>query len=72
MPARSTPLSGETAGLAPPLPPPAAALEAGLQARLQAQPLTWLDHAVTAFEMQLDLEQRLPAAEGDSLDDSAG
>ncbi len=41
-------------------------------AQAEAQPLTWLDHAVTAFEKQLDLEQRLPAAEGDSLDDSAG
>lgn len=29
-----------------------------------AQPLTWLDAAVTAFERQLDLEQRLPAEDG--------
>ena len=41
-------------------------------AKALAQPLTWLDHAVTAFEKQLDLEQLLPAAEGDSLDNSAG
>ena len=41
-------------------------------AQAVAQPLTWLDHAVTAFEKQLDLEQRLPAAESDSPDDSAG
>jgi len=27
----------------------------------QPQPLTWLDHAVSAFEQQLDIEQRLPA-----------
>ncbi len=38
--------------------------------RAVAQPLTWLDHAVTAFERQLDLEQRLPAEA--STDDSAG
>ncbi len=38
--------------------------------RAVAQPLTWLDHAVTAFERQLDLEQRLPADA--STDDSAG
>ena len=49
------------------------------QALVQAapQPLTWLDHAVSAFDKQLDLEQRLPAeaAEGaasDGRDDSAG
>ena len=41
-------------------------------AQAVAQPLPWLDHAVTAFEKQLDLEQRLPAVEGDSPDDSAG
>ncbi len=28
------------------------------------QPLTWLDHAVSAFEKQLDIEQRLPAENG--------
>ncbi len=38
--------------------------------RAVAQPLTWLDHAVTAFERQLELEQRLPADA--STDDSAG
>ena len=38
--------------------------------RAVAQPLTWLDHAVTAFERQLELEQRLPAEA--STDDSAG
>ena len=50
------------------------------QALVQAepQPLTWLDHAVTAFDKQLDLEQRLPAetsdggTRSDSRDDSAG
>ena len=36
------------------------------------QPLPWLDHAVTAFERQLDLEQRLPAEEGGNADDEAG
>ena len=36
-----------------------------------AQPLTWLDHAVSAFEQQLDLEQRLPADE-EGPDDRAG
>jgi MoxR-like ATPase len=35
------------------------------------QPLTWLDHAVTAFEKQLELEQRLPATD-DAGDDGAG
>ena len=35
------------------------------------QPLTWLDHAVSAFEMQLDIEQRLPAR-NDGSDDSDG
>lgn len=35
------------------------------------QPLAWLGHAVSAFEQQLDLEQRLPA-EQDGPDDSAG
>lgn len=38
--------------------------------RAVAQSLTWLDHAVTAFERQLELEQRLPAEA--STDDSAG
>jgi len=38
--------------------------------RAAAQPLPWLDHAVTAFERQLELEQRLPA--DTSTDDSAG
>ena len=38
-------------------------------AQAQPQPLPWLDHAVQAFEKQLELEQRLPAAE---QDDSAG
>jgi len=46
------------------------------QALVQAepQPLTWLDHAVTAFDKQLDLEQRLPAEGTDSEghDNSAG
>lgn len=49
------------------------------QALVQAapQPLTWLDHAVSAFDKQLDLEQRLPAeaaagAASDGRDDSAG
>ena len=36
------------------------------------QALPWLEHAVTAFEGQLDLEQRLPAEDGDSADDQAG
>ena len=36
-----------------------------------AQPLTWLGHAVSAFEKQLDLEQRLPA-DAEGLDDRAG
>lgn len=36
------------------------------------QPLTWLDHAVTAFEKQLDIEQRLPADEGGNADSDAG
>ena len=36
------------------------------------QPLPWLDHAVTAFERQLDLEQRLPAEDGAGADDQAG
>ena len=36
------------------------------------QDLPWLGHAVTAFERQLDLEQRLPADEGNSADDQAG
>jgi MoxR-like ATPase len=36
------------------------------------QPLTWLDHAVTAFEKQLDIEQRLPAEEGGHADSDAG
>jgi len=35
------------------------------------QPLAWLEHAVSAFEQQLALEQRLPAAP-DGPDDSAG
>ena len=38
----------------------------------EAQPLLWLEHAVIAFEKQLEIEQRLPAAEGDSADDDAG
>jgi MoxR-like ATPase len=43
------------------------------------QPLTWLDHAVGAFEKQLEIEQRLPAESngsgsnsGDSSGDGAG
>ena len=36
-----------------------------------AQPLVWLGHAVSAFETQLDLEQRLPAAD-EGLDARAG
>jgi MoxR-like ATPase len=46
-----------------------AALAAWVTATLvQAEPLplSWLDHAVTAFEKQLDIEQRLPADEGGS------
>ncbi len=35
----------------------------------QPQPLTWLGHAVQAFEKQLELERSLPA---DTLDDTAG
>jgi MoxR-like ATPase len=35
------------------------------------QPLTWLDHAVTAFEKQLEIEQRAPA-EDDGSADGAG
>ncbi len=38
----------------------------------EAQPLPWLDHAVTAFEKQLEIEQRLPAQEGGNADDDAG
>jgi MoxR-like ATPase len=41
-------------------------------AQAEALPLTWLDHAVTAFEKQLEIEQRLPADEGGSADDDAG
>ena len=37
----------------------------------QPQPLTWLDHAVSAFEKQLEIEQRLPAAQ-DGSDGSVG
>jgi MoxR-like ATPase len=40
--------------------------------RAVAQPLTWLDHAVTAFDKQLEIEQRLPAEEGGNADDDAG
>ncbi len=40
-------------------------------AQAEAQPLTWLDHAVTAFEKQLEIEQRLPAEEGGSADRNA-
>jgi len=36
------------------------------------QPLPWLDAAVTAFERQLGLEQRLPADEAAGPDDGAG
>ena len=36
------------------------------------QALPWLDHAVTAFESQLALEQRLPADEADSSETQAG
>ncbi len=36
------------------------------------QPLTWLGHAVTAFEKQAQIEQRLPADESGAADDSAG
>ena len=35
------------------------------------QALPWLDHAVTAFERQLELEQRLPADEGANADANA-
>ncbi|MDP1649241.1 MAG: AAA family ATPase [Rubrivivax sp.] len=35
----------------------------------QPQPLSWLGHAVQAFEKQLELERSLPA---DALDDTAG
>ena len=35
------------------------------------QALPWLDHAVTAFERQLDLEQRLPAEDGASAHTNA-
>ena len=38
----------------------------------EAQPLPWLDHAVTAFEKQLEIEQRRPAHEGGDADDDAG
>ena len=41
-------------------------------AQAEPQPLPWLDHAVTAFEKQLEIEQRLPADEGGSADDDAG
>ena len=37
-----------------------------------AQPLTWLDHAVSAFEKQLELEQRLPADTGAAAAEDAG
>ena len=36
------------------------------------QALSWLDHAVTAFEKQLALEQSLPADDGGGPDNSAG
>ncbi len=36
------------------------------------QPLSWLDHAVTAFEKQLELEQRLPGEDAGAADDDAG
>ena len=38
----------------------------------EPQPLVWLDQAVTAFEKQLEIEQRLPADEGGNADDDAG
>lgn len=41
----------------------------GADAAASEQPLPWLDHAVTAFEKQLELEQRMPA-EGEA--DAAG
>jgi MoxR-like ATPase len=41
-------------------------------AQAEPQALPWLDHAVTAFEKQLELEQRLPADESGSADDDAG
>jgi len=36
------------------------------------QPLPWLDHAVTAFDKQLELEQSLPAEDTEAPDDRAG
>ena len=41
-------------------------------AQAEPQPLVWLDQAVTAFEKQLEIEQRLPAGEGGNADDDAG
>lgn len=41
-------------------------------AQAEPLPLPWLDHAVTAFEKQLEIEQRLPADEGGNADDDAG
>lgn len=41
-------------------------------AQAEPQPLVWLDQAVTAFEKQLEIEQRLPADEGGNADDDAG
>ncbi len=38
----------------------------------EALPLAWLAQAVTAFEKQLEIEQRLPAGEGSSADEDAG
>ncbi len=49
-----------------------AAWVSGPLLQAEAQPLPWLDHAVTAFEKQLEIEQRLPAEDGGSADDDAG
>ena len=51
------------------------ALAAWVTAQLvgaQVQPMTWLGHAVTAFEQQLAIEQRLPADDTGSADKDAG
>lgn len=49
-----------------------AAWVSGTLAQAEPLPLPWLAHAVTAFEKQLDIEQRLPAGDGGSADDDAG
>lgn len=49
-----------------------AAWVSGTLLQAEAQPLPWLDHAVTAFEKQLEIEQRLPADAGSSADEDAG